>query len=78
MFYGSESWCMKLGNERKLRVLGTKVFSKIFGLKLNAITSNLRAPELQRLYGLFHFIAVMKSRPLRIEGYIARMGKTVH
>jgi hypothetical protein len=63
---------------RRLRVFENRVLSRIFGFKLDEITGELRKlhnEELNDLYSTPIIVWVIKSRRMRCEGNVARMGE---
>jgi hypothetical protein len=67
-----------LKEERRLRVFENRVLRRIFGPKRDEVTGEWRKlnnEELNGLYSLPNIVRVIKSRRLRWEGHVARMGK---
>jgi hypothetical protein len=67
-----------LREKYRLRVFENKVLRRIFGPKRNEVTGEWRRlhyKELYVLYSSLNIIRVMKSRNLRWEGHVARVGK---
>ncbi|KAJ4443847.1 hypothetical protein ANN_05634 [Periplaneta americana] len=79
VLYGYETWTLTSRKEHKLRVFENKVFRKIFGAKRDEVTGEWRKlhnTELHALYSSPDIIRNIKSRRLRWEGHIARMGES--
>jgi hypothetical protein len=71
---------VKLGlrEEQRLRVFENRVLRRIFGPKGDEATGEWRRlhyEELNDLYSSTNIIRVIKSRRMRWEGHVARMGK---
>jgi len=72
------SWSLTLREERKLRVFGNRVLSKIFGPKGDEFRGYLRKlhnEELNDLYSSPSIVRVIKSRRMRWAGHVASMGE---
>ncbi|KAJ4438661.1 hypothetical protein ANN_14608 [Periplaneta americana] len=79
VLYGCEAWTLTLRDEQRLRVFKNKVLRKIFGAKRNEVTGEWRKlhnAELHALYSSPDIIRNIKSRRLRWEGHVARMGES--
>jgi hypothetical protein len=63
--------------EHRLRVFGNRVLRKIFGPKREEDGSwrKLHSDEFHSLCSSPNIVRVIKSRKLRWEGHVARMGK---
>jgi hypothetical protein len=67
-----------LREECRIRVFENRVLSRIFGPKRGEITGDWRKihnEELNNLYSPLNIIRVIKSRRMRREGHVARMGR---
>jgi hypothetical protein len=66
-----------LREEYRLRVFENRVLRKIFGLKREEVGSwrKLHNGELHSLYSSPNIVRVIKSRRMRWEGHVARMGE---
>jgi len=75
---GCEAWSPTLRQERKLRVFENKVLWRIFGPRRDEVTGEWRRlhnDELSDLYPAPNIVRVIKSRRMRWEGHLARMGE---
>ena len=69
---------LTLREERKLRVFENKVLRGIFGPRRDEVTGDWRRlhnEELNDLYCSPHIVRVIKSRRMRWDGHVARMGE---
>jgi hypothetical protein len=76
--YGSEVWSLTLREEHRLWVFENRVLRRIFRPKRDEVTREWRKlhnGELHNLYSSPDFIRQMKSRRMRWEGHMARMGE---
>ena len=76
--YGCETWWLTLLEERKLRVFENMVLRRIFGLRRDEVTGELRRlhnEELNDLYSWPNIVRVIKSRRMRWARRVARMGE---
>jgi hypothetical protein len=67
-----------LKEECRLRVFENRVLRRIFGPKRDEVTEEWRKShneELNGLYSLPNIVRVIKSRRLKWEGHVARMGE---
>jgi hypothetical protein len=73
-----ETWSLTLREERRLKLFGNRVLSRIFGPKRDEVTREWGKPhneELNNLYSSPNNIRVIKSRRIRWAEYAARMGE---
>jgi hypothetical protein len=78
VLYGCETWSLTLQEEHRLRVFENRVLRRIFGLKRDEVTGEWRKlhnEELHDLYSSPSIIIIIKSRRMRWEGHVARMGE---
>jgi hypothetical protein len=78
ILYVSETWSLTLGEEHKLRVFENRVLRRIFGPKTDGATGGLRKLHNEKLHNLYSspsIIRIIKSRRMRWEGLVARMGE---
>jgi hypothetical protein len=78
ILYGCETWSLTLREERRLRVFENRVLRRIFGPKRNEVTGEwrkLHSEELHNLYSSPDIIKQVKSRRMRWERHVARMGE---
>jgi hypothetical protein len=69
---------LTLREEHKLRVFENRVLRRIFGPNRNEMTGEWRKllnEELHNLYSSLDIIRQVKSRRMRWEGHVARMGE---
>ena len=77
VLYGCESWSPMLRKEHRLRVFENRVLRRIFGPRKNGVTGERRKlynEELNDLYSSPNIVRVTKSRRMRWDGHVARMG----
>ena len=63
VLYGCETWSLTLREERRLRVFENRVWRRIFGVKREEVTEELRKlrdEELNDLYCSPHVVRVIK------------------
>jgi hypothetical protein len=75
---GCETWSLILREEHGLRVFENRILRKIFRPKRDEMIGNLRKlhnEELHNLYSSPSIIRLIKSRRMRLAGYVARMGR---
>jgi hypothetical protein len=78
VLYGCETWSPTLKEEHRLRVFEVKVLRRIFGLKWDEMIGGWRKlhnEELHNLYSSPSIIRMVKSKRVRWEGHVARMGE---
>jgi len=76
--YGFETWSLILQEERKLRVFENMVLRRIFGPRRDEVSGEWRRlhnEELNDLYCSSNIVRVIKSRRMRWDGHVARMGE---
>jgi hypothetical protein len=76
--YGCETWFFALREEHRLRVFENRVPRRIFGPKRDEVKGQWRKMhngELHNLYSSPDIIRQIKSRRMRWEGHVARMGE---
>jgi hypothetical protein len=72
------SWSLTLREECRLRVFENRVLRRVFGPKRDEVTGEwrkLHSEELSDMYFLANIVRVVKSRRIRWEGHVARMGE---
>ena len=78
VLYGCETWSLTLQEERKLRVSENMALRRIFELRRDEVTGELRRlhnKELNDLYSSPNIVRVIKSKRMRWAGHVARMGE---
>jgi hypothetical protein len=78
VLYGCETLSLTLREEHRMRVFEDRVLRGIFGPKRDEVTggwSKLHNEELRDLYSLPSIIRMIKSRRMKWEGPVARMGE---
>jgi len=83
VLYGCETWSLKLGEERRLRVFENRVLKRVFGPKRDEVTEEWRKLHnewLRDRYSLPNIVRGVKSRKIRWAGHVVRMeeGRVVH
>ena len=79
VLYGCETWSLKLREERRLRVSENRVLRRIFGSKTDKVIGEWRKlhnEELNDRYCSSNIIRVIKSRRMKWEEHVARMGES--
>jgi hypothetical protein len=77
VLYGCKTRSLTLGEEHRLRVFENIVLRNMFGPKSEEDGSwrKLDNGELHSLYSLLNIVRVIKSRMMRWDGHVARMGE---
>jgi hypothetical protein len=77
VLYGCETWSLTLREEHRLRVFENRELRRIFGPKREEDGSwrKLHNDELHSLYSSLNIVRAIKSRRMRWEGHVARMGE---
>jgi hypothetical protein len=78
VLYGCETWSLTLREDHKLRVFKNGVLRRIFGPKRDEVTGGWRKlhnEELHNLYSSPNIIRMIRSRRMRWEGDLARIGR---
>jgi hypothetical protein len=77
VLYGWETWSLTLREKHRLRIFENRVLRRIFGPKREEDGSwrKLYNDKLQSLYSSPNIVRVIKSRRMRWEGHVARMGE---
>jgi hypothetical protein len=78
VLYVCETWLLTLREERKLRVFENMMLSRIFGPKRDGMTGEWRQIHNEGLNDLYcspNTIRVIKSRRMRWEAHVARVGE---
>jgi len=78
VLYGCETWSLTMREERRLRLFENRVLRKIFGPKRDEVRGERRKlhyEELSDLYCSPNIVRVIKSRRMRWDGHVARMGR---
>jgi hypothetical protein len=78
VLYGCETWSLTLREEHRLRLFQNRVLRRIFGPKRDEVTGEWRTlhnKELHDLHSSPSIIIIIRSRRMRWEGHVARMGE---
>ena len=76
--YECETWYITLREERRLRVFDNRVLRRICGPKRDEVTGEWRKlhnEEINDLYSPSNIVRVIKSRRMRWEEHVERMGE---
>jgi hypothetical protein len=77
VLYGCETWSLTVREVHRQRVSENRVLRRIFGPKRDEVAeecTKLRSGERHNLYSSPDIIRQVKSRRMRWEGHVARMG----
>jgi hypothetical protein len=78
VLYGCQTWSLTVREEHKLKVFENRVLRRIFGPKRDGVMGGwkkLHNEELHNLYSSPSINRIIKSRWMRWEGHVARMGE---
>jgi hypothetical protein len=78
ILYGCETWSLTLKEEHRLRGFENRVLKRIFGPKRDEVTGEgikLHNEELRNLYFSPSIIRITKSRRMRWDGNVERIGR---
>jgi hypothetical protein len=78
VLYRCETWSLAFKEKHRLRVFENRVLRRIFGQERDEVTGECRKlhnEELRDLYSSPSIIRIIKSRTMRWEGHVARMGR---
>jgi hypothetical protein len=76
ILYACETWSLTLREERRLRLFENRVLRKVFGPEKDEVAREWRKLHnegLNDLYSLPNIVRVVKSKPMRWAGHVARM-----
>jgi hypothetical protein len=76
--YWCETWSLTLTDENRLRVFENRVLRRIFGPMRDEVIESWRKMHNEELYNLYcspSIIRMIKSRRMRWEGHVARIGE---
>jgi hypothetical protein len=78
VFYGCETWFLKLREEHQLKVFENKVLRRLFGPKRDEVTGEWRKrhnEELRDLYFSPNIIRIIKPRRMKWTDHVPRIGE---
>jgi len=78
VLYECATWSLTFWEERSLRVFENRVLKRILGLKCDGLRREWRKlhnEEMNDLYSSPNIVRMIKSRRMRWEGHVTRMGE---